>query len=231
MQRCSSIRTARRPSSPTSATRRRRARSKAFASSRPRAPSSATLRHDLPARPSAIEAHILTVASQEALRDGGVETVSRTGIVERLRAVKEPAELESIRAAAAISDRVFAALAEEQFTGPHRDRARLARARALPRARLLGALLRLDRRRRRERRQSARGRARRCHPRQHARHGRRRLPDRRLRLRLHANVRDGRSSGRARARLRGVPRGASSPGSTRTAPVSAAATPTPPPAT
>ena len=65
----------------------------------------------------AIEAHILTVASQEALRDGGVETVSRTGIVERLRAVKEPAELESIRAAAAISDSVFAALAEEQFTG------------------------------------------------------------------------------------------------------------------
>jgi Xaa-Pro aminopeptidase len=64
-----------------------------------------------------IEAHILTVASHEALRDGGVETVSRTGIVERLRAVKEPAELESIRAAAAISDRVFAALAEEQFTG------------------------------------------------------------------------------------------------------------------
>ena len=64
-----------------------------------------------------IEAHILTVASQEALRDGGVETVSRTGIVERLRAVKEPAEIESIRAAAAISDRVFAALAEEQFTG------------------------------------------------------------------------------------------------------------------
>ena len=64
-----------------------------------------------------IEAHILTVASQEALRDGGVETVSRTGIVERLRAVKEPAELESMRAAAAISDRVFAALAEEQFTG------------------------------------------------------------------------------------------------------------------
>ena len=64
-----------------------------------------------------IEAHVLTVASHETLRGGGVETISRTGIVERLRAIKEPGELESMRAAAAISDRVFAALAEEQFTG------------------------------------------------------------------------------------------------------------------
>jgi Xaa-Pro aminopeptidase len=64
-----------------------------------------------------IEAHVLTVASHEQLREGGVETVTRTGLVERLRAVKEPEELESIREAAAISDRVFAALAGEQFTG------------------------------------------------------------------------------------------------------------------
>lgn len=64
-----------------------------------------------------IEAHALTVASHEALRDGGVETISRTGLVERLRAIKEPAELEAIRTAAAVSDRVFAALAAERFTG------------------------------------------------------------------------------------------------------------------
>ena len=64
-----------------------------------------------------IEAHVLTVASHEALRDGGVETISRTGIVERLRAIKEPQELGAMREAAAISDRVFAALAAEQFTG------------------------------------------------------------------------------------------------------------------
>jgi Xaa-Pro aminopeptidase len=64
-----------------------------------------------------IEAHVLTVASNEQLREGGVETISRTGIVERLRAIKEPEELEAMRAAAAISDRVFGALAEEQFTG------------------------------------------------------------------------------------------------------------------
>ena len=63
-----------------------------------------------------IEAHVLTVASHEQLRDG-VETISRTGIVERLRAIKEPEEIEAMRVAAAISDRVFAALAEEQFTG------------------------------------------------------------------------------------------------------------------
>ena len=64
-----------------------------------------------------IEAHVLTVASQALLRDGGVETVSRTGLVEQLRAIKEPGEIEIMREAAAISDRVFAALAEEQFTG------------------------------------------------------------------------------------------------------------------
>ena len=64
-----------------------------------------------------IEAHVLTVALQEQLRQGGVETVQRTGLVERLRALKEPAELASMREAAAISDKVFGALAEERFTG------------------------------------------------------------------------------------------------------------------
>ena len=64
-----------------------------------------------------IEAHVLTVAGWEQLREGGVETVSRTGLVERLRAIKDPSEIEAMREAAAISDRVFAALAEEQFTG------------------------------------------------------------------------------------------------------------------
>ena len=64
-----------------------------------------------------IEAHVLTVASHEALKDGGVETVQRQGLVERLRAVKEPAEIETIRKAAAISDLMFEALADERFTG------------------------------------------------------------------------------------------------------------------
>ncbi len=71
----------------------------------------------LAGRTIAIEAHVLTVASHETLEDGGVETVSTQGIVERLRAVKEPAEIETVREAARISDLMFAALAEERFTG------------------------------------------------------------------------------------------------------------------
>jgi Xaa-Pro aminopeptidase len=64
-----------------------------------------------------IEAQVLTVAANEQLRAGGVETVSRSGLVERLRAIKESEEVAAMREAAAISDRVYAALAEEQFVG------------------------------------------------------------------------------------------------------------------
>ena len=106
---------------------------------------------------------------------------------------------------------------------PDRGRARVARARALPRARLVGAGVRHDRRGGRERRQSARGRARRPDPGEHARHDRRRLPRRRLRLRLHAHVRDRRPPRRARrAPTRSVWR-PSSPRSTPTVPAPAAA--------
>jgi Xaa-Pro aminopeptidase len=71
----------------------------------------------LAGRTIAIESDVVTVASHETLKDGGVETVSTQGLVERLRAVKEPAEIETMREAAAISDLMFAALAEERFTG------------------------------------------------------------------------------------------------------------------
>ena len=64
-----------------------------------------------------IESHVLAVAEREQLQEGGVETISRTGLVERLRAIKEPEELDAIRAAAAVSDKMFASLAGEQFTG------------------------------------------------------------------------------------------------------------------
>jgi Xaa-Pro aminopeptidase len=64
-----------------------------------------------------IEAHVLTVAANETLRDGGVETVPQQGLVERLRAVKDDGEIATLREAAAISDKVFAALEEERFTG------------------------------------------------------------------------------------------------------------------
>jgi Xaa-Pro aminopeptidase len=64
-----------------------------------------------------IEAHVLTVAANETLREGGVETIPQQGLVERLRAIKDDREVATIREAAAISDRVFGALAEERFTG------------------------------------------------------------------------------------------------------------------
>jgi Xaa-Pro aminopeptidase len=71
----------------------------------------------LAGRTIGVEAHMLTVAAGEQLRTGGVEAVPRQGLVERLRAVKDAGELETIRAAAAISDRVYEALAGERFTG------------------------------------------------------------------------------------------------------------------
>ena len=71
----------------------------------------------LAGRTIGVEAHVLTVAALETLRAGGVDAQATTGLVERLRAVKEPAELEAMRAAAAISDSAFGALAEERFTG------------------------------------------------------------------------------------------------------------------
>ena len=64
-----------------------------------------------------IEAHVLTVAANETLRGGGVETIPQQGLVERLRAIKDDGEIATIREAAAISDKVFGALAEERFTG------------------------------------------------------------------------------------------------------------------
>jgi Xaa-Pro aminopeptidase len=64
-----------------------------------------------------VEGHVLTVDDHRRLLAGGVDAEPHSGAVERLRAVKEPGELETLRAAAAISDRVFAALAEERFVG------------------------------------------------------------------------------------------------------------------
>jgi Xaa-Pro aminopeptidase len=64
-----------------------------------------------------VEGHVLTVAALETLRAGGVDAVPQQGLVERLRAVKDDGEVATLREAAAISDRVFGALAEERFTG------------------------------------------------------------------------------------------------------------------
>jgi Xaa-Pro aminopeptidase len=67
--------------------------------------------------PVAFEGDALTYANYEFLREGGVELVPRRGLVEALRAVKEPEELEAIRRAAEVTDATYARLAEEQFAG------------------------------------------------------------------------------------------------------------------
>jgi Xaa-Pro aminopeptidase len=51
------------------------------------------------------------------LEEGGLELVPRTGLVESLRAVKEASELDIIRHACAITDRVYERLTEVKFVG------------------------------------------------------------------------------------------------------------------
>ena len=70
----------------------------------------------LPARIE-FEAEQLTYAAWKALQAGGAELVPRTELLEGIRAVKEPGELETIRKAAAITNECFARLAGERFTG------------------------------------------------------------------------------------------------------------------
>lgn len=64
-----------------------------------------------------VETTSLTVARHDMLTAGGVSTVGGGGHVERLRAVKDAGELDAIRNACAISDRVFAELSHEQLSG------------------------------------------------------------------------------------------------------------------
>ena len=71
----------------------------------------------LSGRRIAVEASHLSLASADVLREAGVALVSTTGVVEALRAVKEPGELDAMRRAAAISDRVYEELAEQPFVG------------------------------------------------------------------------------------------------------------------
>lgn len=59
----------------------------------------------------------LTYYAYELLRDGGLELVPRVGLVEQLRRVKDADELDRIRRAADVTDKVYAALAEERFVG------------------------------------------------------------------------------------------------------------------
>ena len=71
----------------------------------------------LSGRRVAVEAQHVSLASAELLRAGGVELVSTEGLVEALRAVKEPGELGALRRAGAISDRVYEELGRQTFVG------------------------------------------------------------------------------------------------------------------
>ena len=60
---------------------------------------------------------VLPYGLYEVLRDGGLDLVPTSGTVEKLRAVKEEGELELLRKACAITDRVFERLTDVPFVG------------------------------------------------------------------------------------------------------------------
>jgi Xaa-Pro aminopeptidase len=63
------------------------------------------------------EAGRISYAQWQALGSGGAELVPTHGLVEALRAVKEPEELATMRRAAALCDDVYAALVEQPLVG------------------------------------------------------------------------------------------------------------------
>jgi Xaa-Pro aminopeptidase len=69
----------------------------------------------LPARIE-FEAETLSYAAWATLQVGGIDLVPRSELLEGVRAVKEPGELDAIRRATAITNECFARLAEQQFT-------------------------------------------------------------------------------------------------------------------
>ncbi|MGH3000067.1 MAG: M24 family metallopeptidase [Gaiellaceae bacterium] len=60
---------------------------------------------------------VLPFAQYETLRAGGIDLVPRSGIVESLRAVKDESELDALRHACKITDRVFERLLGVPFIG------------------------------------------------------------------------------------------------------------------
>jgi Xaa-Pro aminopeptidase len=59
----------------------------------------------------------LPYAGFRTLQDAGVDAVPSAGLVESLRAVKDAAEIATMRRASALSDEIFDALSKERFTG------------------------------------------------------------------------------------------------------------------
>ena len=65
----------------------------------------------------AFEADHVTYANYELLRETDAELVPRRGLVESLRAVKQPDEVEAIRRATEVTNRVYTRMSEERFSG------------------------------------------------------------------------------------------------------------------
>ena len=63
------------------------------------------------------EADAMTYANYDQLRRGGLELEPRRGLVESLRSVKEPEELDLIRHATEVTNKAYELLVEEQFSG------------------------------------------------------------------------------------------------------------------
>jgi Xaa-Pro aminopeptidase len=63
------------------------------------------------------EADAMTYANYDQLRRGGLELEPRRGVVESLRSVKEPEELDLIRQATEVTNKAYELLVEEQFSG------------------------------------------------------------------------------------------------------------------
>jgi Xaa-Pro aminopeptidase len=63
------------------------------------------------------EVEALSVAALEKLRSGGAELVPSSGLVEKLRAVKDAGELEAIKRAAEVTNEAYRRLASEPFAG------------------------------------------------------------------------------------------------------------------
>jgi Xaa-Pro aminopeptidase len=67
--------------------------------------------------PIGFEATNVVYSDYVTLKDGGIDLCPHQGLVESLRAIKEEGELEIIRRACAITDRVFERLTEVKFVG------------------------------------------------------------------------------------------------------------------
>ncbi len=63
------------------------------------------------------EASSISYAHWQTIGSGGAELVPTRGLVEALRLVKDDGEIDAVRRACAISDTVYAALAQEPFVG------------------------------------------------------------------------------------------------------------------